>query len=145
MNIDPQAFRAAAAALFGRGYQAKMARELKVSTRTVRRWASGDTPVPQAVLDALGIRLQQHPVPKWLIGETEEEREYIIHLESPRFIAEILEDEELVSGVAYITLGGDQLCHLTWLDLPPKEPEAERNWLTRAAEALTRYSAAIAE
>lgn len=38
-------------ALFGNQWQTPLAEALKVSDRTMRRWVSGETPVPAGVLD----------------------------------------------------------------------------------------------
>ena len=40
-------------ALFGPRWQSELARELGVNDRTVRRWASGETPCPETVTPKL--------------------------------------------------------------------------------------------
>lgn len=39
-------FRLMIQTLYGAGAQSKLARELGISTRTVRRWASSERPIP---------------------------------------------------------------------------------------------------
>lgn len=41
--------------VFGAGWQSKLARHIDTNPRTVRRWASGDIPVPKVVLLYLQI------------------------------------------------------------------------------------------
>ena len=47
-------------ALYGPQWQSALARDLKVSSRTVRRWASGESPVPLgAYSDVTGLCLDR--------------------------------------------------------------------------------------
>lgn len=51
--MTPDKLSKAGSALYGSRWQSEMARELGVSDRTVRRWVSGDSPVPDTAYDAL--------------------------------------------------------------------------------------------
>ncbi len=42
-------FIALCEAVYGAGWQAKLARDLVRESRTIRRWKSGESPVPQVV------------------------------------------------------------------------------------------------
>lgn len=46
---DADLLNATATALYGAQWQSALARALDVADRTVRRWAAGDTPVPEGV------------------------------------------------------------------------------------------------
>ncbi len=50
-----QEFCTLAAAVFGEPWQSKLARAFKVNVRTVRRWASGESRVPENIILALEI------------------------------------------------------------------------------------------
>ena len=50
-----QEFNQLAESVFGWGWQSKLARTFKVNVRTVRRWAAGDSKVPDKIIDALII------------------------------------------------------------------------------------------
>jgi ribosome-binding protein aMBF1 (putative translation factor) len=47
--LSTDLLRTAAEAIYGPTWQACLARRLSVSDRTVRRWASGESPVPRQV------------------------------------------------------------------------------------------------
>ena len=122
------------------GWQSSMATLLGVNDRTVRRWASGESDIPDWVetklrkamgIDPLlGFILTPHD--DWLIADGRNRREYIIHTRTPRFCARIvavdpsegtpLPDQgqaDVTTGVVY-QLGLDcVLCEITWLDAPP--------------------------
>ena len=59
-----QTFNQLAESVFGYGWQSKLARTFKVNVRTVRRWASGDSPVPGNIMVALEIMSKQAPYGK---------------------------------------------------------------------------------
>lgn len=46
-------------ALYGSRWQSEIARDLRVSDRTMRRWASGANAVPDGVIDELRALLRQ--------------------------------------------------------------------------------------
>lgn len=55
-GMSPETLRRLCARLYGaHRWQTALSRELAVNDRTVRRWASGATPIPQSV--ALCVRL----------------------------------------------------------------------------------------
>jgi len=54
-----QKFNQLAESVFGMGWQSKLSRVFKVNVRTVRRWAAGDSKVPQRVMEALVIMQKQ--------------------------------------------------------------------------------------
>lgn len=43
--------------LFGTGWQSKLARHIETNPRTVRRWASGEIPVPPVVIMYLELAI----------------------------------------------------------------------------------------
>jgi len=115
-------FRAICIARFGEGWQTKLALSLGVNPRTVRRWSSGDVPIPPAVAAQLGARpaIAQGYPDEWLIAaDPDEQREYVIHLASPRFIGMIL-DEEMAEGVT-LALRDEIVGRITWIDPPPAD------------------------
>lgn len=50
-DMDIALIKRAGEALFGNQWQTPLAEALGVSDRTMRRWVSGETPVPTGVLD----------------------------------------------------------------------------------------------
>jgi hypothetical protein len=127
MNIPIEEFRAAALAMFGPGWQTRMAKWLRVNPRTVRRWASGEVVVPGYVLNLMHIPfggVGPESIPEWLFGTAlgTGEREWVIHARPPRFIAEIADADDLVGGFSYEIAQGDQFCRFLWLDPEPPRP-----------------------
>ena len=61
---------------------------------------------------------------------------YIVHTHSPRFIAEIVEDDELHPPFEYQLITGETLCNFTWLDPPPEDLTA---LLNEAENFLAEY------
>jgi hypothetical protein len=128
-------FRAVGIALFGYGWQSKLARELGIADRTVRKWVSGETPLPEWLETALGgINRKSADVPEWLTADNGQDppTDYIVHLRPPRFICRVADDFALMEGTSF---GSDNATYgeLVWLDLP--QPEAElRRWLEAAAD-----------
>ena len=137
--------RAAGAALFGYGWQSRMAELFGVTPKTVNTWANGHNPIPEWVELALAAPRRDIVAPEWVIGEDAGgASEYVVHLASPRFIARVDDAEELHSGLSVMVDEDDQLCDMVWLELPQPEPEA-RKWLMRAAAVLRDYSDKIAD
>ena len=115
-------FRSVCVVRYGKGWQTKLAHHLGVNPRTVRRWASGEVPVPPAVSAQLGARpaiAQEYP-DEWLIAsDPDEQREYVIHLATPRFVGMIL-DEEMDEGLT-LELRDEMVGRITWIDPPPAD------------------------
>lgn len=57
--MTPALLRAAGEALYGSYWQSPLARDLDVSDRTVRRWASGEWPAPRDVGPAIRKLLEK--------------------------------------------------------------------------------------
>jgi hypothetical protein len=49
-RMTPAEFREAGETLYGTGWQVKLARNLGRDDRTIRRWKTGESPVPKAVV-----------------------------------------------------------------------------------------------
>lgn len=49
MNLTEDHLRAVGEALYGPSWQTPLSEALQIADRTVRRWASGATPVPEGV------------------------------------------------------------------------------------------------
>jgi hypothetical protein len=131
-------FRAAGVALFGPGWQTRMAERFHVSVRTVRRWASGERPLPerieQAFLALVNPEAFERSAPEWVIGSGAAGASlYIVHCHAPRFVARVDDDESLMNGFAWITQAGQQIGEIVWFDVPP--PDHELRPLMVEAEA----------
>lgn len=138
--MHPEELKAAGLALYGYGWQSRMAELFSVTPKTVNMWANGHNPIPEWVELALAAPRRDIVVPEWVIGEESgAEREYIVHLASPRFIAHVDDAEELHSGLSVMVDEDDQLCDLVWLEMPQPEAEA-RKWMLKAAAVLRDYS-----
>lgn len=139
MNRD--AFTATAIALLRTaiGWQSAIARRLGVEPRTVRRWLkTGEVPewVEGKLAELIGAREEAGPWPRdeWMIGDGvtdgRRQREYIVHLAPPRFIARIVAvdedgepepDERPVDVLSGLVYSSDPylLCEIAWIDPPP--------------------------
>ena len=136
------------------GWQTKIARKLEIEPRTVRRWLAAEE-FPEWVEGRLAQMTGQQdlapwPRDEWLIGDTVgldgRRREYIAHLQVPRFVARVVEcdtaglpaaDElpaDVISGVVYAIDIETVLCEIAWIDeVAPGEIAA---WLEAAGDAV---------
>ena len=77
-------------------WQTPMAERLGTTPRTVRRWASGITPVPASVARILRPGLDGSlPRDEWIIGTDMPEgcgqgQQYLVHMRYPRFVARVV-------------------------------------------------------
>jgi len=67
---------------------------------------------------------------RWLIAENiESSRQYIIHTQQPRFIGEILDNED----------GGNDVTELIWIDEPPPNAGFLARLMREAGDAINDY------
>lgn len=158
--MTPSTFKALSIALVRSavGWQTKIAGKLDVETRTVRRWLkAGKIPDwAEQKIEALTGASCQSPWPRdeWVTGDTfgadGKRREYLVHLQPPRFIARIVACDEttgevdksehpadVVSGTVY-TSDGYILSEFTWID-EPKSGEVVK-LLEAACDEINRMS-----
>lgn len=160
MNSDE--FTAASIAILrsALGWQTAIARRLNIEPRTVRRWIqAGETPawVDQKLANLMGgLTASPWPRDEWIIGDgvtgDGRNREYIMHVAPPRFVARIVavdehdapEDSDLpadiVSGTVYRADPETLLCEIDWIDQP--DPGAVTQLLEAAADAIERQALA---
>lgn len=135
------------------GWQSAIARRLDVQPRQVRRWlAAGETPdwVDERFAELIGaVDIAPWPRDEWLIGDAlggdGKRREYIHHMQAPRFTARIvacddgglpLPDEhpaDVASGVVYSS-DDTVLCEIEWID--EVAPGELVKWMEAAADAI---------
>lgn len=154
--MDADKFTATSIALLRSsvGWQSAIARRLGVESRTVRRWlAAGVTPdwVDAKFTELLGATdLAPWPRDEWLIGDAlgadGKRREYIAHIQPPRFIARVVDCDgdglptpaempaDVVSGITYSADEFTVLCEIEWIE--PVAPGEHVKWLEAAADAL---------
>lgn len=137
------------------GWQTAIARLLDVDSRTVRRWlAAGETPswVDDRLSEIIGATdISPWPRDEWLIGDGispdgTARREYIMHMQPPRFIARVVSCDEdgepeaseepvdVVSGTVYQASEETLLCEIEWMDTV--SPGEHVMWLEAASDAL---------
>jgi len=60
---------------------------------------------------------------EWMIGESiDGERQWIVHCRRPRFIAEIVDDDDKLNPpFEYQMRSGQWLCNFYWFDAPPED------------------------
>lgn len=140
-------------AIWGHSWQGPLARALGVNDRTVRRWASGEVPIPETVetelLSLIGTGEKsslQLPRDEWIVQREEGRRIYVVHTLAPRFIARAVECDEtgapvteegeadVLTGIVYAS-GDLVLCEVVWLD-PLPDLKDIRRLMDRAADAL---------
>lgn len=138
-------FTSFAVALLGSayGWQSAIARELGVDSRTVRRWVKDGCPdkIKAELLRMAGVEDDTglaYPRDEWIVGDGPEtasqtRREYIIHARPPRFIARVVNIDELtgdpepdegdvdITGIVYKAAPDSILCEFQWIDRPPKD------------------------
>lgn len=59
-KMTPDELTAAGQALYGERWQSSLARDLRVSDRTVRRWLAGDAPIPEQAETIVRAVLVEH-------------------------------------------------------------------------------------
>lgn len=139
-------FEAAAISLLGTavGWQSKIARRLPsregkhVSVRQVQRWIAADQIPEWAEAELLrlmgGTERSIFPRDEWMVGDgvtgDGRQREYIVHLQEPRFCARVVEIDDdglplpehepadVISGITYQVFEGTVLCEVEWWDQP---------------------------
>lgn len=138
------------------GWQSAIARRLDVAPRTVRRWLADDH-IPDSAeckLAALiGAADLETPWPRdeWMLGDALGEdgrrREYIAHLQPPRFVARLVNCDDygdpldterpadILSGVVYSS-DDTLLCEIAWIDEP--DPGEILKWLEAATDEIDR-------
>lgn len=142
------------------GWQAKIARELGVQPRSVRRWMSEDAPIPDEIAERLHSMRREaeekisFPRGEWLVGYDDESRRMIAHLQHPRFTCRVImcepdgsvaeEDEpaNILSGVTYVDAdpAGECdviLCEVAWIDDP--DPGEVTHLMRAAYEAFEEH------
>ena len=135
------------------GWEAAIARQLRVQPRTVRRWlAGGFIPdwVETKLADLIG---KTDPVAvlrdEWIIGDAPSGREYVYHARPPRFLARIvmiddngrpIASEEPADVVSGVDCANDDyvLAEAVWID--EVEPGEVVKLLEAAADAIDEMS-----
>lgn len=162
--MTPERFRATAIAVLRSavGWQSGIARRLGVEPRTVRRWLASAA-VPDWVEGKLGEivgagDVSPWPRDEWVLGDAfggdGRRREYIAHLQPPRFVARVValdddgepmpeeEPADIVSGTIYNTDPETVFCEIAWIDTV--SPGEVVQWLEAAADAIEAEAAAPA-
>jgi len=153
--VTPDQFQATAIALLRSavGWQSAIARRLGVDRKTVQRWLKGEGS-PAWADDRLremmgGADIAPWPRDEWVVGDAlggdGRRREYVVHVQPPRFVARIVAVDEagdplpqeepcdVVSGAVYSS-GDCLLCEIEWVDAVA--PGEVARWLEAAADAV---------
>jgi len=161
MVLTASELRALGLARWGPEWQSPLARALRVSARTVRRWAAGTVAIPEGAAEEIFVLFGGTPgtliLPRseWLIAEgaddEDDHRLYVVHARRPRFIARIIRviagtleadpDEAPADTLAGITAGIDEeheLAEIAWIDPPPVERLLE-TLITEAVERAALF------
>ncbi len=155
MDLTSAEFQASSIALLRSavGWQSAIARRLGVESRSVRRWLADGA--PPAWVDARFAELTGKadiapwPRDEWLIGDTlgadGKRREYVAHLQPPRFVARIVacgedgmptpdeEPADILTGVVYSS-DDFVIAEVDWID--EVAPGEIVKWLEAAADAI---------
>lgn len=84
------------------------------------------TRIPGLLPVEAGWKVESHAKPpeEWMVAEgVDGQRQWIVHTAEPRFIAEIVDDDNdsLNPPFEYQTNSGQWLCNFTWYDPPPED------------------------
>lgn len=144
--MNASEFETAAIAIVGTalGWQSKIARRIPsrngehVSIRQVQRWIAADYVPDWAERELVrlmgGTERSPFPRDEWVIGDAVtgdgRRREYIVHLQEPRFVARVVEVDEdgeplpehrpadATTGITYQADAATLLCEIEWWDEP---------------------------
>lgn len=156
--MTPDEFQSTAIAILRSavGWQSAIAERLGVNRRAVTRWLTEGS-VPDWAAGKLsdmagGTDRGPWPRDEWVNGdavdETGRRREYIVHIQPPRFVARVVELDEygdpepgeapadILSGMVYSAGPLTLLCEIEWWD--EVRPGEHAKWLDAAADALDR-------
>lgn len=161
-------FQTASCAVLGTtiGWQTKIAHQLGVTSRQVRRWIAADA-VPawaEAKLLELMGGTDHSPFPRdeWVVGQAVtadgRPRDYVVHLVHPRFSARIVmvdddgapdpddEPADVATGIVYQADPESVLCEIDWVDEPKAgEITALMEAAAEAIEVLNERAERISE
>jgi len=87
---------------------------------------------------------------RWIIGDSVDgEREFLVHLEQPRFVGRLVETDEegfpteeadTLTGITLSIRENLVLCEIRWFDAPPAEGgDALVDLLQSASEAISEH------
>lgn len=145
--MTPDELAALGEACYGAHWQTPLAAAMGTTTRQVRRWRAGATPIGPRLDGRLRAVLgaKDWPRDEWIVGEGQR-RDYLVHARRPRFIGACLIGFPPEDGKDTLaTAGGYQIPYedtvfgiyeLVWIDPPP--PEAEATKLMAAAATAFR-------
>jgi len=155
VSLTAAELRALGLAAWGHEWQSPLARAVGVTPRTVRRWASGDTPIPERAEADIRRALGAEDAPgglwprdEWIVQREDGARMYVAHTLAPRFIARAVEVDDdgrplaseipanVLDGVTYAS-GDLVLCEIAWIDAPPG-PKELTSLMEGAADALEK-------
>jgi len=159
--MTPNQFQATAISILNTafGWQTRIARVLGISDRSVRKWLKNGK-IPDWVENEFArltgkTEISPWPRDEWVIGtafnEQGKPREYIAHLQYPRFIARIVvvddndqaadyeQPADVQSGVVYGVDDETVLCEISFID--PLDNSAMRQWLEAAGDEIEKVSA----
>ncbi|WP_310620460.1 hypothetical protein [Flexibacterium corallicola] len=141
--MTPDEFKSISFAVLGTtlGWEAKIAAQLGKDPKVIRGWLTKEISIPDdiaAKLEELKGKADPHSSPdyEWLVGESVNSnwtrREYIYHMQTPRFTARILTYDfegkprftEKPKGKVYPVNKVVALCDVNWID-EPESDEAE--------------------
>ncbi len=153
--MTPAEFQSSSIALLRSavGWQSAIARKLGIDSRTVRRWLA-DEAIPAWVggrfAEWIGAgEISPWPRDEWLIGDAlggdGRRREYVAHLQPPRFVARIIkcdddglpEADELPADILTGPVYSSEdyvLAEIAWID--EVSPGEIVKWLEAAADAV---------
>ena len=146
--MTPSQLRALGLGLYGPDWKSPLARAVGVTARQMRRYAAEETAVPDwldaKLSDLIGALPRPIPIrDRWIVGEGDEGRVYVLHTQDPRFLARVVEIDgavaesesaaDRIGGDAYDHGDGLMLCEIQWFDGRPTD-EVARTLLGEAAE-----------
>ena len=128
----------------GHGWQTRLAHELDMSDRNIRK-AVKDGPsegVARALMQAMGEASNSVRHAEWICGDGDDGREYLIHTAHPRFRCIVVaegDDYDIADDDTGVFRNDDvYLAGWHWID---PRPVNFAYWAERAADALDSFSA----
>ena len=144
--MTPSEFQANCMAITGSalGWQGEIARRLGVDPNTIRKAAKHGPSdnLARAVLDLIGEPVSEQVHARWIVGDGDDGREYLVHTRFPRFRCVVVaegDDYDIHADESGVFRVNEEtwLAAFHWQD---RRPDGLAHLMEEAANALERFT-----